>query len=417
MGRRKRGEEPQMRFHAHSGQARVRIDGEVIYLGPWDSQEARAKYHRLVAEWHVEHGKAGKLTRRKPMPAVVEAAAPPPPPPPAEAPPPDELTLAELCLLWLDACEKKYTRKDGTTTSSYDGCQQVTRALEVDGAMPAASFKARALVTMQERLVAAGKPRVSVNRIVKGVRRLFRWAVVMEYVPPTIIGALEAVEPLRKGQTDAPELPPVTEVPDEHVEATLKMLPRIPGDLVRFIRLVGCRPGEACRIRPMDVNTSSTEWRWDVREHKTTWRGHDRTYWIGPKAQAVLGPYLRRPPTRYCFSPAESERERCAWRRRSRKSPMTPSQAARTPKARPGCTPGTRYRTSSLGCAIKRACRRAKVADWSTMQLRHNAGTEARETLGLDAAQARLGHRQANVTQVYAAVTDRQKREVAKLLG
>lgn len=32
MGRRKRGEELQMRFHAHSGQARVRIIGEVIYL-------------------------------------------------------------------------------------------------------------------------------------------------------------------------------------------------------------------------------------------------------------------------------------------------------------------------------------------------------------------------------------------------
>jgi integrase len=51
------------------------------------------------------------------------------------------------------------------------------------------------------------------------------------------------------------------------------------------------------------------------------------------------------------------------------------------------------------------------------MQLRHNAGTEAREQLGLDAAQARLGHRQANVTQVYASVTDRRKREVARLLG
>jgi hypothetical protein len=62
---------------------------------------------------------------------VIEAADPPPPP--AEAPPPAGLTLAELCLLWLDACEKKYTRKDGTTTSSYHGCQQVTRALEADG--------------------------------------------------------------------------------------------------------------------------------------------------------------------------------------------------------------------------------------------------------------------------------------------
>jgi hypothetical protein len=52
MGRRKRGEEPQMRFHSHSGQARVRVDGKVIYLGPWDSPEAMANYHRLLVEWH-----------------------------------------------------------------------------------------------------------------------------------------------------------------------------------------------------------------------------------------------------------------------------------------------------------------------------------------------------------------------------
>jgi hypothetical protein len=52
MGRRKRGEEPQMRFHSHSGQARVRVDGKVIYLGPWDSPEAKANYHRLLVEWH-----------------------------------------------------------------------------------------------------------------------------------------------------------------------------------------------------------------------------------------------------------------------------------------------------------------------------------------------------------------------------
>ena len=50
MGRRKRGEEPQMRFHSHSGQARVRIDGKVIYLGPWDTPEAKANYHRLLVE-------------------------------------------------------------------------------------------------------------------------------------------------------------------------------------------------------------------------------------------------------------------------------------------------------------------------------------------------------------------------------
>ena len=96
MGRRKRGEEPQMRFHSHSGQARVRIDGKVIYLGPWDSAEAKANYHRLLVEWH---GRA----------ADEPAATPPPrssaPHVPIEEAPPAGLTLAELCLLWIAVCE------------------------------------------------------------------------------------------------------------------------------------------------------------------------------------------------------------------------------------------------------------------------------------------------------------------------
>jgi integrase len=81
------------------------------------------------------------------------------------------------------------------------------------------------------------------------------------------------------------------------------------------------------------------------------------------------------------------------------------------------CKPKSYYSTSSLGCAIKRACRRAGVPEWTTMQLRHNAATEAREALGLDAAQARMGHRTANITQVYASLTEKRGEEVARLLG
>jgi integrase len=51
------------------------------------------------------------------------------------------------------------------------------------------------------------------------------------------------------------------------------------------------------------------------------------------------------------------------------------------------------------------------------MQLRHNAATEARESLGLDAAQARLGHRTARITEVYAEVRQERAAEVARLLG
>lgn len=420
MGRRKRGEEPQMRFHAHSGQARVRINGKVIYLGPWDSPEAKQHYHRIVAEWHAT-GEASTAT--SPMPRARRASRPAPANQPQEivaptpTPAPAGLTIAEVCVLWVAHCDKKFTKPDGTKSSSIHECNMIVRALEPDAAMPAASFKARALITLQHRLVTAGRPRVTVNRIVKGVRRLFRWATQMEYVPETVMPALQTVDPLRHGQTEAAELPRVTSVPEHYVEAALAKMQRIPADLVRFIRLVGCRPGEAVTIRPCDVDTRGTIWKWTPPQHKNKWRGHDRTVSIGPRAQAVLRPYLKRASHRYCFSPAESERQRCKYRRQDRRSPMTPSQAARLPKAQPMIKPGDHYRTSSLWCAIQRAARRASVPEWATMQLRHNAATEAREHLGLDAAQARLGHATARITEVYAELRQERAAEVASLLG
>jgi len=405
MGRRKNGEAPQIRFHAHSGQARVRINGQVIYLGRFGSPEANAAYHRLLAEWHATSGNvtvpeaAPAPSRRRRRPAAAEPTASA-----AVAPAPAGLTLAEVCVMWIADSEQRYTRKDGTQSSTIHECRMIVRALEADGGMPAAAFKAKALVAVQRRLVDEGRPRTTVNRIVKGIRRMFRWATVNEFVPDGLVHALEAVEPLRPGQTEAPELEPVVDVADEHVERTLAAMPRVPRDLLRFIRLVGCRPGEACMIRPCDVDTAGPVWRWTLPKHKNTWRGHARVVLIGPKAQAVLRPYLKRRPERYCFSPVESERERLKYLGRK-------EVAARLAMCKES------YSVSSLGCGIKRAAKRAKVPAWTTMQLRHTAATEAREAFGLDAAQARLGHKSADITQVYASVTQKRAMQVAVALG
>ena len=401
MGRRKNGEAPQIRFHAHSGQARVRINGQVVYLGRYGSPEANAAYHRLLAEWHANGGNVvapeAVPTPRRRRPAAGPSVT-------ASTPAPAGLTVAEVCVLWMADCEKRYTRKDGTQSSTVHECRMIVRALEADGMIPAAAFKAKALIAVQRRLVADGRPRTTVNRIVKGIRRLFRWATVNEYVPDGLVHALEAVEPLRPGQTEAAELEPVTDVPDETVDRTLATMPPVLRDLVRFIRLVGCRPGEACGIRPCDVRTTGPVWRWTLPKHKNTWRGHDRVVPIGPKAQAVLRPYLKRRPDQFCFSPRESERERLRF------------LGLKEVKARLAMCKD-HYSVSSVRCAIKRALKRAQAADWTTMQLRHTAATEAREAFGLDAAQARLGHKSANITQVYAGVSQKHAERVAVALG
>ena len=52
------------------------------------------------------------------------------------------------------------------------------------------------------------------------------------------------------------------------------------------------------------------------------------------------------------------------------------------------------------------------------MQLRHTAGTEARKADGgLDAAQVRLGHKHANITEVYAELASEKATALALKLG
>ena len=106
----------------------------------------------------------------------------------------------------------------------------------------------------------------------------------------------------------------------------------------------------------------------------------------------------------YCFSPKEAEAERNAVRRQNRKTAMTPSQAKRKPKAKSTRAKRDAYDVFSYRQAIKYGIARAGVPFWHPHQLRHNCATRMRREFGLDVAQIILGHRTADVTQVYAEV-------------
>ena len=428
MGRNRRHSLPQMRLHSGTGHARVRINGTEHWLGRFGSPEARAAYDRLIAEY-LSNGRqvAPKPVPPEPPPAQPEQGPKPVAPEVAAIPVTNELTVAELCVMFMDHAKTYYKLSDGRLSSSYHGMLQAVNALRPFGKYPAAAFGPRCLRQVVERLVdgptrsAKPRPRKSVNRILKRIRGLFKWAASMELVPASSWHGLLTVEPLRKGRTTAPELPPVRAVSDEIVEATLPHLPPVVADLVRFIRYSGCRPGEACGIRPCDIERTGPVWTWTLASHKTAWRDHDRVVMLGPKAQAVLQPYLDRlakTPERFCFSPRDSEERRSQERRQKRKSPMTPSQSARKPSASRKRPPRDRYEDDTLNRCIRRACEKAGIQRWTPLQLRHAAGTEARIAGGgLDAAQVRLGHKHANITEVYAEVSREKAAELALKLG
>jgi integrase len=178
--------------------------------------------------------------------------------------------------------------------------------------------------------------------------------------------------------------------------------------MVELQKLTGMRPGEVCMMRTCDLDVSGRVWTYIPREHKTEHHGKGRVVYLGPKAQAILRPWLRTDLNAYLFSAREATDEYRAGQRRNRKTPMTPLQAARKRSRRPEVFPGDRYTTDSYRRSIAKACSRAGVPKWHPHQLRHNAGTWLRKEFGLDVARVILGHSSPVVTEVYAEV-DREK--------
>lgn len=413
---------PKYCLHKPSGRAYVRIRGKVVYVGDYGSDESKQQYGRLVAEFTAN-----------PAPNVTANAT-------------EKITVVEVIdAYWLHA--QCYYRKDGKPTRQLDAIRLALRPVRrLYGTSPAVSFGPLALRAIQQQLVETGCSRLYVNRQVEKVKRMFKWAVSVEMLPPATYQALATVPGLKKGRTKAHETEPVQPVPDATVDATLPHLPQVVADMVRFEQFTGCRPGEACMIRPCDVDRSDEIWQYRPESHKTEHHGRERIIYVGPKAQQVLLPYLLRDAQVPCFQPVESEQKRRDVLRTRRKTRVQPSQQNRR-KARPKCVPKTAYTKDSYNRAIQRACEVAfgmpkelrnvskKLPDserkrllklaaewraancWSPNQLRHSKATEIRREFGLEAAQVVLGHAKADVTQIYAERDSRLGAEVARRIG
>jgi integrase len=409
--------DPSYRLHKQSGQAVVTLSDGMggrrdILLGkfgtPDESPESWAEYYRVLAEWKT----AG---RRSHSPEGKDAAE-------------GGLSVNELILLFWRHAEQHYRHPDGSPTSELDGYKIALRPLkELYGHTPAKDFGPLGVKAVREEMIrhpvtnkvkakdpATGKTvwrskvirvglsRKAVNQYIGKIKRVFKWAVSEQLVPPDVLVGLQSVSGLQAGRSAAPEPAPVLPVPVAHVEATLRYLTPHLVAMIRLQTLTGMRPGEVCAMRTADLETSGRVWFYRPLTHKTAWRGKSRVIAVGPRAQEVLKPWLRLNLEEYLFQPREVVQALRDARKEKKKTPLTPSQKARRPKRNPSRQPGRRYGVRAYGKAIDRAARKACVPLWNPNQLRHNHGTEVRRRYGLEAAQVALGHSQANVTEVYA---------------
>jgi integrase len=262
----------------------VELNGQRHYLGHYNSRESRCEYHRLIAEWEA----SGRQT-------LVQ---------------PDEITIVELCARYWRHAVRYYGTKSAQLWH-YRMAMRRMKALYAD--QPAAVFGPRALKAIREQMVRDGKARTYINDQAMAIRRIFRWAVSEQIVSPTVLHALQAVDGLRCGRTEARETRRVKPVPEACIDAVRPFVSRRIEAMIDVQLLTACRPGEVVVMRPVDLETSGKVWLYRPADHKNQWRGHDRIIYIGPRCQRVIEPFfVGRAVSAFLFSPREAESERHA---------------------------------------------------------------------------------------------------------
>jgi integrase len=407
---------PAYLLHKQSGRARIvwtdanGVRRDKLLSGEYESAESRAAYARFLAELEVA---------------------------PHSSTPRKSLAVAELLAAFQLHADKHYRGADGKPTSELRGYYRVIRSTRLlYAATPAADFGPLAMKAVRQTWVAAGLARSEVNRRTNMLRRIFKWALSEELVPAATHLALTAVSPLKRSRATARETESVLPVALRDVIATLPFLKPHARALIEFMRFTGCRPGEACIVRPCDIDMTSSVWQYRPQHHKNAYRGKARTIAIGPNARAVLEANMPLNATDYFFSPRTDVKAANAARREARVTPLYPSHVRRIESKRaaiPRRAPSNCYTAASLSRAVSRAITKVNadreasrveygpnllpIPHWHPNQLRHSFATEARKRHGLEAAQACLGHARMDVTQIYAEKNDALATLVATTIG
>ncbi len=408
---------PSYRRHKATGQAVVTLTGRDIYLGKYNTAASRREYSRIVGEWTASGGILAD---------------------------PHGLIVAELCAAFIRHAESYYRRLDGSPTSECDSFRQVVARLKANYShTPVGEFGPLALKAVRQAMIDGDLCRNVINRNVNRIRHIFKWGIENQLVSPSVLYGLQAVAGLRAGRSGARETKPVKPVPDTFVDAVLPHVSRQVAAIIQLQRITGMRSGEVTAMRTCNINTNGRVWVYTPEHHKTAWHGHGRQVYLGPKAQAIIQPFLNVEWQVYLFSPADAERERNNRRfgavSPDRKTKVFPSELRarkRRRAARMRQKFNLRYDSRAYAAAVRYGIEKANrvrlaeaqangietdqvelIPHWHPHQLRHNAATCLRREYGIEVARIILGHRSPAITEVYAELDHARAVDVMAKIG
>ena len=337
----------------------MHLDGKDHYLGPFDSDESKARYRELIAAWQNRHAAQGF----------------------------PEMTVGQLALAYFGHAQTYYV-KNGEVTSEVHCIRNAIKPLvRLFDAIQVRDFSPQKLRVVRTALIDGGCARSTINSQIGRLVRMFRWAVGQEFVSPTIVAGLEAMEPLRRGRSGVRETAPVRPVDAAVVAATLPYLPDAPNAAVRMQQATGARPGEILIMRACDLTMAGDVWEYRPNSHKTEHHGRGRVIPIGPKGQAIIRERLTTDLTAFLFSRHPRRRQSTGAYRKAIQRAC--EEAFGMPK---------HLRRSK---SVEAAAWRAEHV-WHPHQIRHSFGTLARKEGGIEIARTVLGHAHTATTEIYA---------------
>jgi integrase len=394
---------PSLRLHRPSGQAVVTLSGIDRYLGRFGSPEAKQAYDRLLGEW-LAAGRPQTTGR--------------------------VLTMAEVLADYIEFARDYYA----PPSRELEDILPALRPLKAYADEPAASFGPLALRAIMDQWVRDGLARSTINARKGKIIRFVRWAVSREKIPPWLLEGLKAVEPLRVGRTSAREPEPRTAVEEAVVRDTLPHLTPHVAAIVELLWLTGARPSEVLTMRTGDIDrtTDPACWRYRPRKHKNSHRKQSRVICLGPRAQAVLSPWLKTDPEAYIFQPREAVAALLHFRKKPHRTDHQRAKAAaakrsaaeaqrrtKTGRTKPASSrnAGEVYDHRRISNAVRRACLKLGIEPWTPYQMRHSMATRVEQAIDFDTARKVLGKKSVADTARYVHADERAAAEAMKRIG
>jgi hypothetical protein len=166
----KRKQLPKYCRHKGSGQAYVRIAGDMHYLGKYGTDSSRREYDRIMSEFIAN----GRQAYRHP----------------------DEILMENLIARYLDYTENELNLSE----SRMKIIAAVLRTLnELYANQPVSAFSPASLKAVRSQWVDKKLGLDTVNSYIGIIRQMFDWGGEEEIIPADVVAALRVVKQLKRG--------------------------------------------------------------------------------------------------------------------------------------------------------------------------------------------------------------------------